>query len=538
PFLWIVLLIGAVYSASLSFGFTFLDDHEFIVENYDFIKDISNIGRAFTQTIFANINVPYYRPILSLSFILDAQIGGTVPFIYHLTNIALHSAVSCLLFLLLYRIAGKRDISFALASIFAVHPVLTQAVAWIPGRNDLLLGLFILGSFLALSRYLVSGSFISYFFSIFLFGLALFTKESAVVMPVLFVLFISQGRRDSNLGKGFLGLAIGWTSVAAFWILMRAATLVSLSDKSTFVGMWGAVSKSSPAFIQYLGKIFMPFNLSVYPTIHDTGFLYGVISALLVSFLFLLSKKKDWHLIIFGGAWFLLFLFFSFIRPSPECVLDFQEHRLYVPMMGFMVMLMGASWIKGIDLKNPVIFTFFLSTITLFSILTFRHEMNFRDKLAFWDNAVKTSPNAAFIHLRYGFLSYMDGLVDKAESEYKKAIELDPELSAVHAKLGLLYMDKKMYNEAVAEFREEIRLSPRYDTAYMCLGVVRYRQGKSEDAVRLWRQAIRINPYSIDARKNLAVYYQQTGDKARASCYARQLFDMGFPVPEDLLKVE
>jgi len=205
-------------------------------------------------------------------------------------------------------------------------------------------------------------------------------------------------------------------------------------------------------------------------------------------------------------------------------------------MIGFMVMLLGVSWIKEIDLKNSAVFIFFLSMVILFSLLTFRHEMNFRDKRTFWDNAVKTSPNAAFIHLRYGFISYMDGLMDKAESEYKKAIELDPELSAVHAKLGLLYMDKKMYNEAVTEFREEIRLSPRYDTAYMCMGVVRYRQGKPEDAVRLWKQAIRINPYSIDARKNLAVYYQQTGDRARASCYARQLFDMGFPVPEDLLK--
>lgn len=536
PYAWIIFLAVSVYAVSLSFDFTFLDDNEFILENYGFIRDISNAGRAFTQTIFSNNFVPYYRPILSLSFMLDAQTGGVALFTYHFTNIALHAGVACLLFLLVLRLTKNRSAALVYSSIFCVHPVLTQAVAWIPGRNDMLLGLFVLSSLLALLQYLSSGSFLSYLSSVIFFGLALFTKESAIALPALFIIFLLFKREDPKIRRGWISLAAGWGASIGFWYFMRSAALIFTYDKSTLGGMAGAVVKSAPAFVQYSGKVLLPFNLSVFPTIRDTGLLYGIISILAVTALFIFSRPRNRQLIVFGGAWFILFLTFSFIRPSPECVLDFQEHRLYVPMIGFVVMLTGMGVLTGVDLKRPAPLIAWLSVVALFSWLTIRHQMDFRDKWAFWNNAVRTAPNAAFVHLRYGFICHTSGLPDKAEAAYKRALALDPELPAAHTKLGLLYMDKKMYNEAGAEFREEVRISPKYDTAYMCMGVALYKQGRPDEAVKLWKRAMRVNPYSVDARKNLAIYYKEIGDGARAACYAGQLADMGIPVPEGFLK--
>ncbi len=535
PYAWIVFLAAAVYASSLFFDLTFLDDNEFILDNQAFISDISNAGKAFTQSIFSNKLVPYYRPILSLSLMLDAQIGGTTLFWYHLTNIILHALAACLLFRVVSLLCKSRQASFLYAALFCAHPALAQAVAWIPGRNDILLGVFTLLSFLFLLRYAASRSFYSYISSIMFFGLALFTKESAIVLPALFVVFLLCVGGFNSQGKGWLPLISGWAIIGSFWYMMRSAALIFTCDMSTVQGMAGAVVKSAPALIQYLGKVFFPFNLSVYPTIPDTGIIYGLISILLLAVLLLFSRSRRAGLILFGASWFLSFMIFTFIRPSPECVLDFQEHRLYLPMMGVVFLLIGTGFMKDADMKRPFLCASFFFILILFSFLAIRHGMNFRDKWAFWGNAIRTSPRAAFIHTRYGFICHTSGHPDQAEAAYKKAIELDPGLSAVHTKLGLLYMDKKMYNEAGAEFLEEIRISPKYDTAYMCLGVARYRQGRPDDAVYLWKRALRLEPYSADACKNLAIYYHECGDNARASFYARKLQDMGVAVPKEFL---
>ena len=126
PYAWIAGAVFLVYALALTFDFTHLDDNEFILENYAFISDLSNVRQAFGQTIFANVCIPYYRPLLALSFMIDAQVGGVTPFIYHFTNILLHAAVACLVYLLLRQVGARKQAAFVFAGIFAVHPALAQ----------------------------------------------------------------------------------------------------------------------------------------------------------------------------------------------------------------------------------------------------------------------------------------------------------------------------------------------------------------------------------------------------------------------------
>lgn len=536
PYLLIAALVFCVYASSFSFGFTFLDDNEFIIDNHGFISDLSNVGRIFGQTIFANPNIPYYRPIFALTLMLDAQVGGAAPFIYHATNVLLHCAVTCLVFLLLTRLTGLRLASFFLALLFGVHPVLTQAVAWIPGRNDLLLGFFCLLSFLALLRYVENGSLASYLSSMVFFGLALFTKESALILFGLLVFYLWLERGSVRLGKREPLVLGGWLAMAAFWFLVRAAALFYTCDRSSFDGISLAVMKSMPAFAQYLGKIFLPCNLSVYPTMADTGYLYALLSAGALAALIAAPRGRNWRLIVFGSVWFTFFLVSSFIRPSPECVLDFQEHRMYLPMMGCVIVLSGTALARRIETGGRPILWLCALTIVMCSLLTVRHEYDYRDRWAFWDNATRTSRNSAYIHLRAGYVYYISGALEKAEAAFRKALELDPELASAHIKLGLVMMDKKQYDDAAAAFREEIRISPGFDMAYMALGVVRYRQGRYDEAERLWKRALRVNKYGLEARKNLMLFYHERGDKARSSFYARELEGLGMPVPPQYLE--
>jgi protein O-mannosyl-transferase len=120
----------------------------------------------------STVGQAYYRPMMTISLILDAQIGGASPFIYHFTDIVIHLLASCLLFLFFKKLNYRKDLSFFFALIFAIHPVLSQAVGWIPGRNDTLLTVFILLAFIAFidSLIIVDNLFTSNMFTIYFEG--------------------------------------------------------------------------------------------------------------------------------------------------------------------------------------------------------------------------------------------------------------------------------------------------------------------------------------------------------------------------------
>src|SRR5271157_6276134 len=140
--LLLILLPLIVYIKTLSFDFTKLDDHIFIQENQEYNSHPVNIIACFHRGLFVRSDDVFYRPVLLADFILESQLFGSNPKGFHLTNLLLHICCVLLLYLFLRKIEIPDTNALILALIFAVHPVLSQAVAWIPGRNDMLLVLF------------------------------------------------------------------------------------------------------------------------------------------------------------------------------------------------------------------------------------------------------------------------------------------------------------------------------------------------------------------------------------------------------------
>ncbi|MDD3374445.1 MAG: hypothetical protein PHY73_01820 [Candidatus Omnitrophica bacterium] len=149
PFAWLALIGLSIYAQSLFFGFSYLDDNVLILDHINFMKNPMNFPKLFSQDIFFGNqpDAPYYRPILAAVFMLEASLFGTNPTIYHLTNVIIHLAATCFLFSLLLDLGFSKAKTFILSTLFVVHPVLGQAVYWIPGRNDSLLTLLILIAF-------------------------------------------------------------------------------------------------------------------------------------------------------------------------------------------------------------------------------------------------------------------------------------------------------------------------------------------------------------------------------------------------------
>jgi hypothetical protein len=149
PLLWLCLAALAVYFQSFYFGVTELDDSIFIRDFHTYNEDLGNLVTSFQRGVFDALKDPYYRPLFLDSMILNYHMSGGGENIasYHMVNVLLHIISVVLLFSLFKKLGIKELHAFLLALVFAVHPVLSQAVAWIPGRNDTLLAVFTLAFF-------------------------------------------------------------------------------------------------------------------------------------------------------------------------------------------------------------------------------------------------------------------------------------------------------------------------------------------------------------------------------------------------------
>ena len=159
----ILFLVFLSYVPALSGGFVF-DDGHMVVSNI-LIRSVKYIPHFFKGEVTSYLPQPkgMFRPLLMLTFMLNYFISGLSPWSYHLLNILLHLAnvyLFFLLFCLLFPEADRR-LLVAFAFLFGVHPVNTEAVAYISSRSDLLASFFLL---LAWVKYIRKKNRLSFLF--------------------------------------------------------------------------------------------------------------------------------------------------------------------------------------------------------------------------------------------------------------------------------------------------------------------------------------------------------------------------------------
>lgn len=121
-----------------------------------------------------------------IGFITDYHLGKLNPLIFHFDNVLLHIISVVLLFYYLFTVTKSKLSSLLGALLFALHPMVTHAVAWIPGRNDELLFIFTVLSLIYLYNYHLVPAKSALIIHCFCYLLALFTKESTIVLPLLY----------------------------------------------------------------------------------------------------------------------------------------------------------------------------------------------------------------------------------------------------------------------------------------------------------------------------------------------------------------
>jgi tetratricopeptide (TPR) repeat protein len=520
PYFCILCAVLLLYAKSLAFRYVYLDDTDLVAS----LSGLSSLSDVFRST--PNTFETLYRPLLMLSFMLDRSLGGGL-FIFHLTNILLHAFASCLVFLLLKKFMLRAGLALGLTLLFATHPVLTQAVAWIPGRNDTLLAVFALGSFICLVNYARLARVGDYAGHIVLFGMALMTKETAVVLPALGLLYFMLYKDRRTAKRQVIALAAGWLVAGLLWYGIRRSA--HSLDVMSFREMLASLVASLPALVQYAGKMLFPFNLSVTPTIADTGFGAGAAALVLLGFYFMARvRDHESSTVLFGLAWMLLFLLPTLVLPHNL----FFEHRSYLPLVGLMIAAAGsrhqggrgsfssdAAWLSGMVL------------LAFFSVMTFFQIDRFMNRVSFWKNAVATAPSLTEAHDNMGAIYQNQyGRLDLAEEEYKKAIQLNPSNSAAYLNYGTVRIEQGRLSDAAALFETALVLPDRHKdlaSIYFNYGGVFYEEGKFADAETLWKKTIDTAPGFYEAYRNLAFLYEQQG-KAGENSRCRALIAVRF----------
>ena len=129
PGLILIAVTVIVYFNSLS--------NDFIFDDIPLVQDSLNVmNMGFLDLILS------YRPLRYISYALDYRIFGMHPWGFRLMNIFYHALTVVSLFWMLKVFGLSKRSAFISALIFAIHPVNTDAVAYISGRRDVLMGLF------------------------------------------------------------------------------------------------------------------------------------------------------------------------------------------------------------------------------------------------------------------------------------------------------------------------------------------------------------------------------------------------------------
>ena len=161
---WLLLILAVItfitFSPILQNEFLDFDDVKFIVDNPLVLGHIE--GSPYVAAFEEQFRFPYYKPLVYVTWILEYQLFGLNPKVFHLTNLLIHIINVLLVFVILRTFLKRTTNSFEHLEIvaafgalmFAIHPLKVESVAWAVERKDVLFSLFYLLGIVAYVRYL------------------------------------------------------------------------------------------------------------------------------------------------------------------------------------------------------------------------------------------------------------------------------------------------------------------------------------------------------------------------------------------------
>jgi len=507
--LFLFFLVIAVYANSLN--------NEFLSDDIAGIMQEKNIGNPFYFLIHQPINFFRY-----LNFGIIYNLFGLEPPFFRLTNILFHLG-SVLTIFTIISLLYNRKLGLMVAGIFAVHPLLTEAVTWISGGIHAQYSFFVLLSFLL---YLLARSQNwqkkYYLISLLVFFFALFTTEKSAILPLILLCFeFSFGQLNQN-----------WKRIIPYFILSGFAAIFVLfggnfSSRVTALhsqyyqekGLYNPLTQIPTAISSYLQLIFWPDKLTLYHSeMAFSNFQFSIMVLMTTVFLGLLLFsffKKNNRQYFFWLAFFVISLL-PMLTPFKVAWIV-AERYVYLGSLGIFV-LFGLGLQKlGETTKNKyVTFGLWAIIIIAFFVRTVVRNVDWKNQDNLWLAAARTSPSSPQNHNNLGDLYARHGNLPKAAEEFLLAIKLKPDYGDAYHNLANIYRQMGKNDLAAENYQKALSFNPNLWQSYQNLAVISFENGDIEKSIELAKRAIETNPQNPDLHLVLGYIYLQANNKTEA----------------------
>lgn len=578
-FFSLLILILAAYSNSFHASWH-LDDEPNITQNTRVhITKLSwpQMRDALLSTPSV-ASVPFFRPVSRFSIALNYYLGRDEVFGYHVVNVLIHFSASFFLYLFItstLKLPFLRTeygphsffISLLAASLWAVHPIQTQAVTYIVQRMTSMAGMFQIMAMYFYTRSRCSSGkstrIILLILSAFIGLLALGSKENALLLPLSLFVFdtLLVNGHDKNIWKRNLKI------LCLLYLLPLLAMTVYLQISHDVIARVFALYETRPftplerlltqprALVFYLTLLLypMPDRLSIDHDITTSVDLFTPPSTIpsmlliiaMIVWACLQARKRP--LVAFSVIFFFLnHLMESTILPMEQVF----EHRNYLPSMLFFVPI--AVWlVKGVfSFPNRrsmlgIIAVFDILVLAAFAHSTYLRNAAWQSEKTLWEDVLEKYPDSFRAHNNLGKYYTLRGEEGKAVQEYQRALashqtQRRSEKAIALFNLGYIAHMKGDRQKALSFYKKALGMEPCYARAYNNLAALLLEaQDYDRDAVCLLEKALdcRNKAEIPSALANMGLLFLKIGNQVEALKAFQQSLDIDPDDPLTLSRV-
>lgn len=435
-------------------------------------------------------------------------IGGLHPFTFRIINIFTHLGCVFLIYLLLSLSMNKR-VAVIAASLFAVHPILTESVSWISGGLYSLYAFFFLLSFLF---YLFSKSNKKYlYYSIAFFVLAIFSSEKSLVLFLVFVLYeISFGSLKYNWKRiaPFFSISLLLLLVYVARIGNRVSDVTAMSyQQSGEGGMYNPFVQIPVAIGSYLKLIFWPARLTLYQTemAFSQAQYFGFALVLLI---FLAAVFWSWFKNKNVFFWLLFFVVTLLPTLTPfKISWIVAERYVYLGTLGIIVAvaILFDRILKLNENAKMVGYFALVLIVASLSVRTIIRNRDWKSEDTLWLATAKVAPSGQQIHNNLGDVYARQGDLPKAVEEFKKAIEINPNYADAYHNLANTYQQMGQLDLAMENYQKAASINPNLWQSYQNLAAIYFNAGQYDLALENIKKALEIDQQNQQLQDNLKV---------------------------------
>ena len=528
-------IIICLFLAALTFLLYWdLTDHEFIVvDDNVYIIDNSHVqsglNRESVRWAFTTTRAEFWHPLTWLSYMLDTQLFGVNPGGYLFTNLLLHVLNSILLFFIFKNMTAATWQSAFVASLFAIHPLHVESVAWIAERKDVLSTLFWMLTIGFYLHYVKRPGPLRYLMVCIAFVLGLMAKPMMVTLPFVLLLLdawpldrLKYRTSPNAFISSFLRLLAEKIPLLTLSAAAGAMTLVAQKRGGGLVSsdhypIYERIANAIVSYVAYISKMIWPSNLAVfYPFPKDFSAILvaGALLALIIISVLAIRWARPFPFFIIGWLWYLgtLLPVIGLIKIGDFSMAD---RYTYIPLIGlFIIIAWGIPEIcANYRFKKNILSAAAIVTLVSFSIVTFSQVRYWSNSIALFKHTLRVTENNFFAHFVLGHTYSGQGRSELSIANFKEAVRINPKIAVLHNDLGRALASQGKFKEAIPKLKDALDVKPDFPEAHYSMANVLVAQKKYDEAIFHFSEAIRLCPVlNADHRKigdlNLVGYNQ------------------------------